>query len=96
MSKPLDPMDPRTAVDWGRVIENLRATGMTLAAIAAAAGVSKTSVVSYANPDIGAEPRHVAGEQLLELWLERTGYGRECIPVRRRPLSVAKVLRAHR
>lgn len=84
----------RWGIDWVRVVENLRATGMSLTQIADAASVSKSSLIGYGT-ELRQEPGHSAGERLLAVWVERTGYRREDAPRWRRPLSVSEVLKAH-
>ena len=85
----------RWGVDWVRVVGNLRTAGMSLTEIAEACQVAKASIVSYGSEDYRAEPGHAAGDRILDLWMQRTGYKREDAPRWRRPLTVSEVLKAH-
>jgi hypothetical protein len=84
----------RWGIDWVRVVENLRSKGMSLLEIADAASVSKSSLIGYGT-ELRQEPGHAAGERLLSVWVERTGYRREDAPRWRRPMSVSEILKAH-
>lgn len=88
--------DPRWSVDWVRLVDNLRATGMSLQEIADAAMVSKPSVIAYGSEELRQRPEHSTGERLIALWCERLGYARADLPMHRHPLSVSEILRASR
>ncbi|MFO1226545.1 hypothetical protein [Roseateles sp.] len=88
--------DPRWSVDWVRLVTNLRASGMSLQEIAAAARVSKSQVVAYGSEELRQRPEHSAGERLIAVWCHMLSYSREDLPMHRHPLSVSKILRASR
>lgn len=56
-------------IDWWRMIEDLRRTGLSLEAIADSTKIPKSTLMGYRNTD--AEPKHADGEQLKQLWLRR-------------------------
>jgi len=56
-------------VDWWRMIEDLRKTGLSIEAIADGCKLPKSTLLGYRNLD--AEPKHADGEQLKQLWLRR-------------------------
>lgn len=58
------------AINWFRVIVDLGRMRWTYRAIADAVGVSKSTIVNWAD---GAEPRHGDGERLLALWSAQVG-----------------------
>lgn len=86
---------PRWRVDWARVVANLQALGLSLQAIADWVGISRQTLSAYVMEDAPSEPQHVVGELILRLWFDVTGYSRADVPMRRRPLSVSEILRAH-
>lgn len=88
--------DPRWSVDWVRLVGNLRAAGMSMREIGEAALVSKAQVVAYGSDVLRQRPEHSAGERLIALWCARLGYARADLPMHRHPLSVSKILNAHR
>lgn len=65
-------------IDWFRVLMDLKQAGLSLHAIAALVGVSKTAVIGWKNHD--AEPGHTHGERVLMLWERATGKGRADAP----------------
>jgi hypothetical protein len=72
-------------IDWWRMIEDLRRTGLSIDAIADGTKIPKATLMGYRNND--AEPKHADGEQLKQLWLRRM------VP----PMPVQKgSVRAHR
>ncbi len=66
-------------IDWFRLMSELKRGGWSLRAMAAATRISKPVLVGLRNS--GAEPKHVAGEALIELWCRVTGLGREQLPM---------------
>ena len=56
-------------IDWWRMIEDLRRTGLSVEGIADATSIPKSTLLGYRNLD--AEPKHADGEQLKQLWLRR-------------------------
>ena len=66
-------------VSWWHVIVVLEKSGYTHAAIGAAIGMSRQSVVSWKNEYV--EPNHETGERLIALWRVVTGRPREELPV---------------
>lgn len=79
-------------IDWSRVVENLRKTGMSTAQIADRVGISIAAVKVYKNEG-ASEPAHWAGSALLLLWAERTGCKWDDAPTRAVAPSVSDVLR---
>lgn len=53
-------------VDWPQLIDKLAATGLTLARIADAANLPKSTLMAYRTP--GKQPSHCIGERLLVVW----------------------------
>lgn len=88
--------DARWSVDWVRLVGNLRASGMTIREIAESARVSRAQVGAYGSETLRQRPEHSAGERLIAVWCERLGYTRADLPMHRHPLSVSKILKAHR
>jgi hypothetical protein len=87
----------RWSVDWARVIENLRTLGMSMGEIAEQSIVSKSSLYGYmGNNGLHGEPGFSAGKRILDLWVARTGYRMDDVPMWRRPLSVSEVMEAYR
>lgn len=56
-------------VDWERIIADLIRSGLTIMSIVEATGIPKSTLLGYRN--LGAEPKHWAGEVLLQLWRDR-------------------------
>lgn len=56
-------------IDWWRMIEDLRRTGLSIESIADATKIPKSTLLGYRNLD--AEPKHADGECLRRLWLQR-------------------------
>jgi len=56
-------------VDWWRVLEDLRRTGLSLEAIAVSTTIPKSTLLGYRNLD--AEPKHADGSVLVALWRAR-------------------------
>ena len=79
-------------VDWPRIIDNLRRTGMTLQEVADGVGVSRSSIDGYCD-DRCIEPSWWTGHRLLVLWSERVKLPWSDAPTRLVPESVARVLR---
>jgi hypothetical protein len=88
--------DSRWGVDWVRLIDNLQRLGMTRACIADRVHCVKGSIDAYASADLRQRPEHSQGERLIALWIESTSLDREDLPMYRRPLSVAELLRSTR
>lgn len=88
--------DRRWSVDWVRLVGNLRASGMTHAEIGRRVFVAKSSIDAYASETLRQRPEHSVGERLIALWCEALGYTRDDLPMHRHPLSVSKILKAHR
>lgn len=64
-------------IDWFRVIVELcYSHGYTHETIAAAVGLSKSSVQNWKN---GASPKFEEGNRLIELWARVTGKGQETV-----------------
>lgn len=80
----------RIRVDWFRVTAELQGRGFTLDRIARAIDVPKSTVMGWRNLD--AEPRHIDGESLIDLWCEVHQSPRDALPLNvhdlRRNLSV--------
>lgn len=70
---------PVQRVDWFQVLMDLKRAGLSSAAVAAMVVVSKSTVIGWKN--LGAEPKHVEGERLVELWCRATGLTRDKLPV---------------
>ena len=56
-------------VDWPRIIEDLRRTGLSVEGMSEATGIPRSTLLGYRNLD--AEPKHADGEALLNLWRRR-------------------------
>lgn len=78
-------------IDWPRMIGNLRQRGMSLAQIAAAVEVSKSSIINLATTE--ADPAYWTGSALLVLWCDRTGLDWIDAPLRTVTPTVAEVMR---
>ncbi|MCW5643084.1 MAG: hypothetical protein KIT63_13380 [Rhodoferax sp.] len=78
----------RQRVDWERIIADLIRSGFTITDIVQATGIPHTTLLGYRN--LGAEPRHWAGETLLQLWRDRT---HPHVPVREVMPKVPRVQR---
>jgi len=78
----------RQRVDWPRITFDLRRAGMTMAEISKATGIPHSTLDGYRNQD--AEPKHWAGERLLQLWRDRM---HAHIPVREVMPKVPRVQR---
>lgn len=66
-------------VDWFRLLVELKRAGWSLRAMSAATSISKPVLVGLRNN--GAEPKHKAGEALVELWCHVTGLTRDSLPM---------------
>jgi hypothetical protein len=82
-------------IDWARLLDNIRKTGMSIEDIARTVDVGRSSVQDYCD-DRCIEPAHWTGSVLLQLWSERTGLPVTDAPTRRVQASVSAVLRANR
>ncbi len=80
-------------LDWARMIEHLRADGMTLTEIAAQLDVQRQSLDGYID-DRCVEPAFWVGARLMTLWSERMQLPWIQAPVRDVPESVSRVLKA--
>jgi len=58
--------DTATRVNWWQVIVDLGKANLSLADIAAATGIPKSTLDQYKNRN--SEPKHADGERLLSLW----------------------------
>lgn len=67
-------------IDWRRVLENLRTTGMSLQDVADWLDVGKSTLQGYINEDLPSEPQHWIGHCLVVLWSERCGTKPEDVP----------------
>lgn len=56
-------------VDWEKVIEDLRRSGLSVEAMAESTKIPRSTLLGYRNLD--AEPKHADGEVLLRLWRAR-------------------------
>lgn len=56
-------------VNWERIIEDLRRSGLSVEAMAEATSIPRSTLLGYRNLD--AEPKHADGEALLRLWRTR-------------------------
>lgn len=79
----------RPSIDWWQVIVDLERCGYTLAAMAAAVGVASSTLKGWKN--LGTEPRHSAGEGLVDLWSRVRGEVPERAPRTVRTLSAARM-----
>ncbi|MCW5645147.1 MAG: hypothetical protein KIT63_23850 [Rhodoferax sp.] len=75
-------------VDWERIIADLIRSGLTITDIVQATGIPHTTLLGYRN--LGAEPRHWAGERMLQLWRDRM---HQHVPVRELMPKVPRVQR---
>lgn len=66
-------------IDWFRVLMDLKRAGLSLEAIAAKVGVSKSAVIGWKN--LFAEPKHGDGERLIWLWMAHTDHLRTELPL---------------
>lgn len=82
-----------TRVDWRRVVENLRKTGMEVQEIADHVGCSRSAITDYCD-DRNIEPAFWVGATIIKLWAERTGTVWTHVPMRRVQESVSRVLKA--
>jgi hypothetical protein len=55
--------------DWWRVIQDLSTRRLSVAAIALAAGILKSTLMGYKNQAV--EPKQADGVRLLQLWRDR-------------------------
>lgn len=65
----MNKLAPGSRIDWWKIIEDLRRTGLSVEKIADGSGIPKSTLLGYRNLD--AEPKHADGEQLKQLWLRR-------------------------
>ena len=84
-------VEPARAVDWFRVLEDVRRADFTLAEIAQYTQIPRTTLLGYRN--LGAEPKHYAGVTLLKLWAQVTGNAPDEAPTVQRMPSVSDALR---
>ncbi|MDN7848109.1 hypothetical protein [Burkholderia seminalis] len=84
-------VEPARAVDWFRVLEDVRRADYTLAEIAQFTQIPRTTLLGYRN--LGAEPKHYAGVTLLKFWAQVTGRQPDDAPTRQRMPSVSESLR---
>ncbi|EKS9800310.1 MULTISPECIES: hypothetical protein [Burkholderia] len=84
-------VEPARAVDWFRVLEDVRRADFTLAEIAQYTQIPRTTLLGYRN--LGAEPKHYAGVTLLKLWAQVTGNAPDDAPTVQRMPSVSESLR---
>lgn len=84
-------VEPARAVDWFRVLEDVRRADFTLAEIAQYTQIPRTTLLGYRN--LGAEPKHYAGVTLLKLWAQVTGKPTDDAPTLQRMPSVSESLR---
>lgn len=57
-------------VDWQRVILNLRAAGLSVAALARRVQVDAQTLRHYARGEVTGDPRFTVGHRLLDLHLD--------------------------
>jgi len=81
-------------IDWGRIVVNLKTTGMSTQQIADEVGVGRSSVQGYCDEAMCSEPAFWVGSALLVLWSERTGLSYTDAPTRKVQASVSAVLRS--
>lgn len=67
------------AVDWFRVLADMKDRGWSLEAISAVTGIPKPSLNRYRS--FGAQPRYDVGERLLILWCGASGQMRSDAPI---------------
>ena len=84
-------VEPARAVDWFRVLEDVRRADFTLAEIAQFTQIPRTTLLGYRN--LGAEPKHYAGVTLLKLWAQVTGNAPDQAPTVQRMPTVSESLR---
>ena len=84
-------VEPARAVDWFRVLEDVRRADYTLAEIAQYTQIPRTTLLGYRN--LGAEPKHYAGVTLLKLWAQVTDRQPDEAPTVQRMPSVSESLR---
>ncbi|KVF08978.1 MULTISPECIES: hypothetical protein [Burkholderia] len=84
-------VEPAVSVDWFRVLEDVRRADFTLAEIAQYTRIPRTTLLGYRN--LGAEPKHYAGQTLLKLWAQVTGRQPDEAPTLQRMPSVSAALR---
>ncbi len=65
-------------IDWFRVITIVLRSGYSIQALADEIGVARTTLIGWRQ---GAEPRYSEGERLVLLWCQKTGQGRESMPM---------------
>ena len=68
------------AVDWPRVIDDLRRAGLSLQDIVDRANLPRSTVRDWRRK--GSDATHRFGERLLDLWVEATGTSRDLRPRR--------------
>lgn len=69
-------MDAASTPDWGTMIDDLQAAGMTWPEIAAALGYSMLSESMLRALRGGTQPTYWRGALMLEVWCKRTGKSR--------------------
>ena len=79
-------------IDWPRIIENLRTTGLSVQEIADEVDIGRRSIGDYCD-DRAIEPAFWVGSALLVLWEKQTGLSYVHAPVRTVTPSVSAVLR---
>jgi hypothetical protein len=68
------------APDWGLVIEQIVATGMTPRQISQHSGIT-LSIKALRYLETGVQPLFHRGDALVRIWVERTGRPRDEIPL---------------
>ena len=76
------------APDWSRLIEDVIATGMTLAQVGSRMGTMLTTRMLRHYAD-GVQPVHFRGEALIGLWCDRMKRERDDVPM-------LEIVRGHR
>lgn len=67
------------AVDFRKLLRQLRIMGLNLNAVGMHANIARTSLRDY---EAGTQPLHSAGERLIELWCHMSGNHRDQVPRR--------------
>jgi hypothetical protein len=66
-------------VDWALVLADVRRAGYTIAEVAEYTQIPRTTLLGYRN--LGAEPRHAAGDVLIRFWAQVTERGVGDVPM---------------
>jgi len=64
-------------VDWFAVLAGLQHQGLPTTLVAEQIRVPKSTILGWKQ---GAEPKHLDGEKLIELWIQVLGRGRTDVP----------------